>query len=108
MKLVVTEIEGGVDGLEWFKVDVDLAFLAVFGNDSAAVNDESVLGTLVVQFEALLRRGDGAEDTAAIDATLDVGGRAVLVTEHLVDAGDLVSRWNNERNHARSIATSGL
>lgn len=39
MEFVVTEVEGGVDGFEGFKVDVYLAFFAFISNDCSAVED---------------------------------------------------------------------
>ncbi len=43
MELVVTEVEGGVDGFEGFKVDVDFTFFAFVCDDGTAVKDEPVL-----------------------------------------------------------------
>lgn len=68
MEFVIAEVEGGVDWFEWFKVDIDLALFALVGNDSPAVNDKAVSGAFVVQFEALLGGGDGAEDGESIDS----------------------------------------
>jgi hypothetical protein len=41
VELVVTHVQGGVDGLVGREIDVDLLFLALVGNDSTAVNDKS-------------------------------------------------------------------
>jgi hypothetical protein len=68
VELVVAEVERRVDGLEGLEVDVDLALLALRGQDFAAVDDEAVGGDLVVEFEALLGGGDGREDGLAVDA----------------------------------------
>lgn len=42
MELVVAEIERGIDGLEWLKVDVDLPFLAFGCDDFSTVNHQAV------------------------------------------------------------------
>ena len=42
MELVVTEVEGSVDGLEGFKGDVDLLFLSFIGQDGTTVDDETI------------------------------------------------------------------
>jgi hypothetical protein len=39
VKFVVAEVEGGVDGFEWFKVYVYFAFFAFVGDYCAAVED---------------------------------------------------------------------
>ena len=77
MELVVTQVQRGVDRLEGFEVNVDALLLAFVGNDRAAVDDQPVLGTLVVQLETLLRRGDGAQNRQTVHARLDVGRSAV-------------------------------
>jgi len=59
VELVVAEVEGGVDGLEGLKVNVHATLLSLVGHDGAAVEDETVLGALVVQLETLLGGGDG-------------------------------------------------
>ena len=42
VELVVTEVQGGVDGLEGLEVDIDLALLA-FGSDNfTAVDDQAI------------------------------------------------------------------
>jgi len=108
VELVVAEIQGRVDGSEGFEVDVDLAFFPVFGDDGPAVHDQSVGRALVVEFQALLRGGDGAQDTQSIDARLDIGGGSVFVAEHFVDAGNLVTGGDDERDHRRSVSSGGL
>lgn len=42
MELVVTEVERGVDGLEGLKVNVDLALLALGGDDFTTVDNEAI------------------------------------------------------------------
>ena len=42
MEFVVTKVKGGVDGLEWFKVNVDLLFLALICQDGASVDNKAV------------------------------------------------------------------
>jgi len=43
VELVVTEVEGGVDGFEGFKVDVYFTFFAFVCDYCSAVEDKSVL-----------------------------------------------------------------
>ena len=42
VKFVVAQVERSVNGLERFKVNVDLAFLALRGDDFTAVYDEAI------------------------------------------------------------------
>ena len=77
MELVVTQIQRGVDRLEGLEINVDALLLALVGNDRAAVDDQPVLGTLVVQLETLLRRSDGTQHRQTVHARLDVGRSAV-------------------------------
>lgn len=42
MKLVVAQIQGGIDGLEGLEVDVDLPLLALGGDNFTAVNDQPI------------------------------------------------------------------
>ena len=46
MELVVTKVERGIDWLEWLEVDIDLAFLAIFCQDSASVDHQAIWGHL--------------------------------------------------------------
>ncbi len=39
MKLVITKVETGVDGLERFKINVDFLFLALVGYDGTAIDN---------------------------------------------------------------------
>lgn len=78
MKLVVTEVERGVDGLERLEVDVDPALLALAGDDFAAVDDEAIGRDTGVEFEALLSRSDGREDGETVHAGFDIGGGALV------------------------------
>lgn len=59
MKLVVTKIEGGIDGLEGFEIDVNLPLFSFRGDDFTTVDDESIRGHLVVQLQSLLGGGNG-------------------------------------------------
>mmetsp|Transcript_43083 Transcript_43083/g.87117 ORF Transcript_43083/g.87117 Transcript_43083/m.87117 type:complete len:426 (-) Transcript_43083:275-1552(-) len=79
VELVVAQVQRRVDRLERFKVDVHLALLAVFGDDEAAVEHETVGRDVAVALEALLGRGDGAQHRLPVDATLNVRGRAILI-----------------------------
>lgn len=74
VELVVTKIKRGVDGLEGFKIDVNLAFLAFRGDDFTTVDDQAIWWNLVVQFETLLGGGNGRQDGESVHARLDVGG----------------------------------
>ena len=42
VKFVVAQVERSVDGLERFKVNVDLAFLALRGDDFTTVYDKAI------------------------------------------------------------------
>ena len=44
MKFIVAQVERSVDRLERFKVNVDLAFLALRGDDFTTVYDEAIWG----------------------------------------------------------------
>ena len=68
MELVVAEVERRVDRLEGLEVDVDLLFLALVGDDGAAVDDQAVGRNLGVELEPVLDRSDGAEDRQPVDS----------------------------------------
>jgi hypothetical protein len=74
MELVVTQVKGGVDGLEGLEIDVDLSLLAFLGQDFTTVDDQTIRGDLVVQLQTLLGRGNGGQDGLSVDSRLDVGG----------------------------------
>lgn len=59
VELVVAKVQGGVDGLEGLKVNVDLSFLSFGSDDFTTVDNETVRGNLVVELETLLGRGNG-------------------------------------------------
>lgn len=42
VKLVVTEVEGSIDGFKRLKVDVDLLLFPFFCHDGPAVDDQAV------------------------------------------------------------------
>jgi len=96
MELVVTEVQRGVDGLEGLEVDVDLALLALGGQDFTTVDDEAIGRDLGVQLQALLGRGNGGQDRQTVDSGLDVGGGTELFSQHLRGARDLVLGWDDE------------
>ena len=54
MELVVTEVERGVDRLERFKVDVNLALLAFLGDNFTTVDHQTIRRNFVVQLQTLL------------------------------------------------------
>ena len=68
VKFVVTEVEGGIYGLEWLEVDVDLAFFSFRCNDFAAVDDKSVGGYFGVKLQSLLGGSDGRQDRKSVDS----------------------------------------
>ena len=68
VKFVITQIQGGVDWLEWLKVNVDLSFLSFRGYDFTAVDDKTVGRDLVVELEALLSGCDGGQDRQSVDS----------------------------------------
>lgn len=43
MELVVTEVQGGVDGFEWLKVDVHFLLFAFVCHYGAAVNHQTIM-----------------------------------------------------------------
>lgn len=108
MKLVVTQVQGSVNGPEGLEVERDFLLFTIVVDDGSRVEDETVGGDFVVKLQPLLSGGDGGEDGLAVDAGLDVGGGSVLVAEHLGDAGDLVARRHDEGDHARAVASCGL
>lgn len=59
VELVVTKVERGVDGLEGFEIDVNLALLALRGDNFTTVHNQSIRGNLVIQLQTLLGGGNG-------------------------------------------------
>jgi hypothetical protein len=74
VELVVTKVEGGVDGLEGLEIDVNLALLSLGGDNFTTVDDQSIGGNLVVQLETLLCGGNGRQNGKTVDTRLDVRG----------------------------------
>lgn len=74
MEFVVAEVQRSVDGLERFKVNVDLAFFSFRGQDFTTVHDQAIRRNLVVQLETLLGRRNGGQDGLSVDTGLDVRG----------------------------------
>ena len=66
---------------------------------------QSVVRNLGVELEPVLYRGDGAQDGEPVDAGLDVGGRAVLISQHLGHAGDLVTWPGGIFDYSRQTLT---
>ena len=62
--------------------------------------------TLVVKFKSLLYRCDGAEHWQSIHSTLDVRCSSEFVSKHARHTRDLITRRNDERNHACAIPVS--
>jgi len=73
VELVVTKVQGSVDGLEGLEIDVNLSLLSFGGDNFTTVHNQSIGGNLVVQLETLLSRGNGRQDGKTVDARLDVG-----------------------------------
>lgn len=78
MELVVTKVKRGVDGLEGFKIDVNLALLALCSDDFTTVDDQPIRRDLVVQLETLLGGGNGRQNGESVDTRLDVGSSTLL------------------------------
>jgi len=74
MELIVAEIERSIDGLERLKIDIDFALLSFAGDDFTTVYDQAIGRDFGVEFEFLLRGGDGGQDGETIHAGLDIGG----------------------------------
>jgi len=108
VELVITEVERGVDGFEWFKVNIDLLFLSFIRNDCSTIHDETVFGAFIVEFETLLGGCDGSEDGETVYARFDVGCGTVFVGKHFVDAGDLIAGGDDEGDHGGSISACCL
>lgn len=133
MELVVTEVEGSVDGLEGFKGDVDLLFLSFIGQDGTTVDDEtigrdweegrggcyvSLIGhressarpseilTPVVQLQPLLRRSNSSQYRQSIDSRLDVRGSTVFLGQHVAKLRDLRLGRNDQTDHGSTSSPS--
>lgn len=78
MELVVAKVEGSVDWLEWFKVDIDFPFLSFRGDNFTTVDDKAIGRDLGVKFETLLGRSNGRQDGETIDTRFDVGGGSLM------------------------------
>lgn len=74
VELVVTKVEGGINGLEGLEVDVNLPLLSFRGDNFTTVNNQSIRGNLVVQLETLLGGGNGRQNGESVHSRLDVGG----------------------------------
>ena len=78
VELVVTKVEGGIDGLERFEVDVNLALLSFRGDNFTTVHDQSIGRDLVVELQTLLSRGNGRQHGKSVHSRLNVGGGTLL------------------------------
>ena len=78
VELVVTKVEGGVDGLERFEVDVNLALLSFRGDNFTTVHDQSIGRDLIVELQTLLGRGNGRQHGESIHSRLNVGGGTLV------------------------------
>ena len=59
--------------------------------------------TFVIELETRLHGGDRRENGQPIDTRFDVRRCAVLVGEHFCDARDLISRRDDQGNHACTV-----
>ena len=73
MEFIVAKVEGGIDRLERFEVDIDLSFLALRSQNFTTVDHQAIRRDFVIELQSLLRRGDGRQDGLTIDARFDVG-----------------------------------
>lgn len=62
MEFVVAEIKRRINGLEWLKIDIELALFTFVGDDFTAVNNKTVGWHSVIQLQTLLGRCDSTED----------------------------------------------
>lgn len=98
VELVVAKIERGVDRLEGFKVNINLALLSFRRDDFTAVDNQSIRRNLVVQLQTLLRGCNGRQDGKTIHSRLDVGRGA------LHDVSSRASWRLHKRQHTYSSA----
>jgi hypothetical protein len=112
VELVITKVERGVDRFERFKIKVDFLLLSLVGENGAAVDDETVRRSSVVELETLLGGRDGSQDGQSVylhkyaPQTLigrnyrsggelytysgfDVRRSAVFLRKHVLHLGDL-------------------
>lgn len=73
MEFVVAKVQGGVNRLKRFEVDVNLSLLSFGGNNFTAVDNEAIWRNLVVELETLLGGGNRGKDGQTVDTRLDVG-----------------------------------
>lgn len=78
VELVVTQVEGCVDGLERFEVDVNLALLSFRGDNFTTVHDQSIGRDLVVELQTLLSRRNGRQHGESVHSRFNVGGGTLL------------------------------
>ena len=96
MEFVVTKVEGGVDGLEGLKINIDLLLLTFSSKNFTTVDDKTVLGNAVVKLKSLLCGSNGGKNRQSVDSGLNVRRSTVLISKHLVDQRDLASGRDNE------------
>lgn len=80
VEFVVAKVKRSVYGLERLKVNVNLPLLSFRGDDFTTVDDQSIRGNFVVQFETLLSGGNGRQNGKSVHARLDVGGSTLWLT----------------------------
>lgn len=85
MELVVTKVERGVDGLEWFEVNVNLSLFPFRGDDFTTVDDETVGRDFVVELETLLGGGNGRQHRQTVDPGFDVRSGTLCTYVNVVD-----------------------
>ena len=54
MKLVVTAVQGLVDGSEWFEIDVHFLLLPFVCGDAATVENQPIVGHLLSEIQPII------------------------------------------------------
>lgn len=84
------ELCSRIDGLVWLKVKRNFSLLSFVGQDGSYEKDKPVGWDAIVEFETLLGGCDCCKHGQPVDTRLDVGGRAVFLSESSVHTRDLV------------------
>ena len=78
MEFVVAKVEGGIDGLEGFEINIDFSFFAFRCQNFPTINHQSICGNFVVEFETLLGGCNRRENGLTIYTGLDIRGSALI------------------------------
>ena len=73
MEFVVAKVERRIDRLKRFKVNIDLSFFSLRGQDFPAVDNQTIRWHLIVKLQSLLCGRDGRKNGLAIDAGFNIG-----------------------------------